>query len=142
MKTKLTIRNCESTFLFQCPKNWSELSPTASAGVRHCNVFDRNVFFCKTDEETTEHAKAGHCIARELPDEKDFRTHTLASPRTCQFLPPSKRNRVSGLGENEPLTIQSRTRTQSVHARNATIPRRVARDLPGMRIQDGRALSE
>jgi hypothetical protein len=73
MKTQLTIRNCETTFRFQCPKLWSELSPTASAGIRHCFVCDCDVFFCKTDEETIDHAKAGHCIAaRELPDENEL----------------------------------------------------------------------
>jgi hypothetical protein len=47
MKTKLTIRNCESTFRFQCPKTWSELSLTATADVRHCGVCDCDVFFRK-----------------------------------------------------------------------------------------------
>ena len=52
MKTKLTIRNCESTFRFQCLKTWSELSPTATIDVRHCGICDCDVFLCKTDEET------------------------------------------------------------------------------------------
>src|SRR2546428_1459336 len=56
---------------------------------------------------------------------KNFRTYTLVSPRRYQFRHPSKRKPVNGLGENEPLTIQSRTPTQSVHTRSATIPRRV-----------------
>jgi hypothetical protein len=72
MKTKLTIRNSESTFRFQCPKSWSELTPTTSADIRHCAVCDCNVFFCKTDEETIQHAKAAHCIARELPDDDNL----------------------------------------------------------------------
>jgi hypothetical protein len=81
MKTKLTIRNCESTFRFQCPKTWNELSPTASDGVRHCGVCDCDVFFCTTDEETIEHAKAGHCIARELPDEKELPHVYVGQPK-------------------------------------------------------------
>ena len=72
VKTKLTIRNCKSTFRFQCPKLWNELLLTSSAHIHHCTVCERDVFFCKTDEETIEHAKAGHCIARELPDEKEL----------------------------------------------------------------------
>jgi hypothetical protein len=72
MKTKLTIRNCESTFRFRCPKIWTELSPTASADIRHCTVCHCDVFFCKADEETIKHAKAGHCIAREIPDENEL----------------------------------------------------------------------
>jgi hypothetical protein len=72
MQTNLTIRNCESAFRFRCPKMWAELSLTASADVRHCTVCDCDVFFCQTDEETIKHAKAGHCIAREIPDEKQL----------------------------------------------------------------------
>lgn len=68
MKTKLTIRNCLPTFQFQCPKLWQGLAITADAGVRHCDACDKDVFFCKSDDETIQHAKAGHCIAREVPD--------------------------------------------------------------------------
>jgi hypothetical protein len=92
MKTNLTIRNCEATFRFQCPKNWSELSPTASGSgeIRHCAVCDRNVFFCKTDEETIEHAKAGHCIARELPDEKELPHVYLGEPKNIPVPTPEQ----------------------------------------------------
>jgi len=72
MKTTLKIRNCESTFRFQCPKLWSELFPTERADIRHCDMCNCDVFLCKTDEETIEHARAGHCIARELPDEEQL----------------------------------------------------------------------
>lgn len=90
MKTKLTIRNCESTFRFQCPKLWSELSPTDAADVRHCAVCNRDVFFCQTDEETIEHAKAGHCIARELPDEKHLPRVYLGEPRSVPVPTPEQ----------------------------------------------------
>ena len=59
MQTKRTIRNCETVFRFQCPKLWEQLALTESPGVRHCSACDRNVYFCVTDEETIEHAKAG-----------------------------------------------------------------------------------
>src|SRR5437868_7072389 len=81
MKTKLTIRNCESTFRFQCPKTWVELSPTASDHVRHCTVCDCDVFFCKSDEETIEHAKAGRCIAREIPNENELPQVYVGQPK-------------------------------------------------------------
>src|SRR3954453_8619995 len=68
MKTHLPIRNCEKTFRFQCPKLWTELAATKISDVRHCSICNRDVHFCVTDEETVEHAKAGHCIAREIPD--------------------------------------------------------------------------
>ena len=81
MKPKVTIRNCESTFRFQCPKLWNELTQTASADVRHCALCDCDVFFCTTDEETIEHAKAGHCIARELPDEQQLPRVYVGKPK-------------------------------------------------------------
>ena len=66
MKTLFAISNCESMFRFRCPMLWRELAPTASADVRHCAACDRDVFLCTTDEEAVEHAKVGHCIAREV----------------------------------------------------------------------------
>lgn len=81
MKTERTIRNCETTFRFQCPKLWSELSPTAEAGIRHCSVCDCDVYFCGTDAETIEHARAGHCIARELPDKDSLPRVYVGQPR-------------------------------------------------------------
>ena len=68
METNLTIRNCAASFRFQCPKLWEKLSPTESPTVRHCSCCDRDVHYCTTDEQTIEHAKAGHCIAREIPE--------------------------------------------------------------------------
>ncbi len=81
MKTNLTIRNCESAFRFRCPKNWLELSLTASDEIRHCAVCNCDVFFCKTDEETIKHAKAGHCIAREIPDGKQLPQMYVGRPK-------------------------------------------------------------
>ena len=80
MNTKRTIRNCAPAFRFQCPKLWNELAPTESAAMRHCPVCDCNVFFCKTDQETIAHAKAGHCIAREVPDEKELPSVIVGKP--------------------------------------------------------------
>jgi len=90
MKTKLTIRNCASTFRFQCPKNWTELDPTPSAEVRHCTVCDCDVHFCNSDDETIEHAKAGHCIARELPDDKELPRVYVGRPVNSQVPTPEQ----------------------------------------------------
>lgn len=90
MKAKVTIRNCESTFRFQCPKLWSELSPTAAADVRHCALCDCDVFFCKTDQETIAHAKARHCIARELPDEKQLPHVYVGKPKDVPIPTPEQ----------------------------------------------------
>lgn len=72
MKTQKTIRNCEEAFRFLCPKNWEELIPTDDAAQRQCDQCQQIVYLCVTDEETLQHAQAGHCIARELPDESEL----------------------------------------------------------------------
>jgi hypothetical protein len=68
IKTQRTIRNCLPMFRFVCPKRWDQLTPGADPIIRHCGHCDRRVHFCKTDEETIAHARAGDCIAREYPD--------------------------------------------------------------------------
>jgi hypothetical protein len=50
-----------------CPMAWERLESTAHKDVRHCAQCDRDVYFCRTDAETLEHARAGRCIARERP---------------------------------------------------------------------------
>lgn len=72
MKTNTTIRNCLPVFSFRCPKVWENLAPTEDETVRHCTECDQNVHLCTTDEETLVHARAGHCIARQLPDESEL----------------------------------------------------------------------
>lgn len=67
MKIQATIRNCPVKFRFQCEKLWTELAATSDPSVRHCGRCGSDVHFCTTDRETIEHAKAGHCIAREFP---------------------------------------------------------------------------
>jgi hypothetical protein len=94
MNTKSTIRNCDTTFRFQCPKLWSELATTDTAHIRHCDTCNREVFFCKTDEETIEHAKAGHCIARELPDEDELPHVYLGEPKDVP-LPTSEQKQAA-----------------------------------------------
>ncbi|MDR3637829.1 MAG: hypothetical protein P4L84_28745 [Isosphaeraceae bacterium] len=68
MKTTRPIRNCPPVFRFVCPKRWEALTPTEERGVRHCGQCDQRAYLCATDEETVTHARAGHCIAREMPD--------------------------------------------------------------------------
>ena len=103
MKAKLTVRNCESTFRFQCPKLWSELSPTDSANIRHCASCDRDVFFCKTDGETIEHAKAGHCIARELPDEQHLPHVYLGEPKNVPVPTPEQEEAAEWFGRERAI---------------------------------------
>lgn len=73
MKLLRTVRKCPATprrvrMRFECPRTWEGLAPTDDPGVRRCEACRQDVYFCATDEETREHARAGHCIAREEPD--------------------------------------------------------------------------
>jgi hypothetical protein len=60
--------------------NWDELTETDSSEVRHCSNCNSHVYFCGTDEETIKHAKAGHCIAREIPVEWELGRIVLGRP--------------------------------------------------------------
>ena len=62
------IRNCLVRFRKVCPARWEQLVPTSTPRVRMCGACDREVFFCETDIEALEHAKAGRCIAKPMPD--------------------------------------------------------------------------
>ena len=98
MKTNLTIRNCDRVFRFQCPQLWTDLSATETADIRHCAVCDREVFFCTTDEETIEHAKAGHCIARELPDDDELPQTYLGEPNNVPDSTPDQEKAAAWSG--------------------------------------------
>jgi hypothetical protein len=80
MHTERTIRNCTVRIDTPCPKRWDDLQPTAAAAVRHCAVCARDVFLCSSAEETLEHARAGHCIAREEPHPSELPRMVLGLP--------------------------------------------------------------
>jgi hypothetical protein len=82
MKTERTVRNCRDGFAFVCPKRWEGLAPTGDENVRHCPACNEDVFFCRTDEETLRRAKAGQCIAREMPDGSELSPIVLGRPET------------------------------------------------------------
>jgi hypothetical protein len=67
MRTERTIRNCVVRMKLACPKTWEALRPTGEPNVRHCTHCDQDVYYCATDAETIAHARAGRCIAREMP---------------------------------------------------------------------------
>lgn len=115
MKTELTIRNCDKIFRFQCPKLWDELSPTESAKVRHCSTCNLDVHFCKTDEETIEHARAGHCIAREIPALSECATVFIGQPRE-DSVPTSAQVEASGWRNRESAIDDSIHNADSVRA--------------------------
>jgi len=73
MKTNVTVRNCPVEFRFQCSRQWEDLTTTGDPLVRHCDRCSNDVYLCTTDEATIAHARAGHCIAREAPDDSERR---------------------------------------------------------------------
>jgi hypothetical protein len=66
------IINCETPFKFKCPKRWEELEAGIYPDTRFCNACRRNVYFCKTMEEVSQHASNENCIAIEA-DRKRIR---------------------------------------------------------------------
>jgi hypothetical protein len=90
MKTNLTIRNCPPEFRFVCPKNWDNLALTDIDDVRHCDQCSRNVYFCVSDEETIAHAKAGRCIAREIPDSTELPAVYVGMPENVPKRTPKQ----------------------------------------------------
>jgi hypothetical protein len=71
---KKTVRRCGAVVRWQvrCPRSWDALTPTDEADVRHCSQCNEQVHFCRDDRETIEHARAGHCIAREEPSANEL----------------------------------------------------------------------
>ena len=81
MKTKRTIRNCPlPIFRRVCPQQWEALTPTDQPSVRHCGQCNENVYLCSTDDETLSHARAGHCVARLIPDDSELPVVYLGMP--------------------------------------------------------------
>ena len=69
---------------------WEGLEPTTESRVRHCLVCEANVYFCASAEETLEHARANHCIAREEPDPSELWV-VLGRPTLVDADPPNER---------------------------------------------------
>jgi hypothetical protein len=57
------IDDCGWRMRFQCPQRWRDLIPTDDDAIRYCNVCDRSVHACYTDESVAEHAAQSHCVA-------------------------------------------------------------------------------
>ena len=89
MTATQTIRNCLPMFRVVCPKSWDALAATDDPAVRHCGRCDRAVHYCTTDAETIAHARAGNCIAREMPDVSGMRYVTIGTPSRPPPPPPT-----------------------------------------------------
>jgi hypothetical protein len=68
METLNQIRNCPVRFRKVCPERWEQLVQSSTPRVRTCGTCNRDVFLCETDAEALEHARAGRCIAKPVPD--------------------------------------------------------------------------
>lgn len=90
MRTERTIRKCPLRMKFTCPRTWQELRPTTDEGVRHCAQCDRDVYFCRTDEETLRHAREGHCIARDAPHPGELPMLELGEPESPSVITPEQ----------------------------------------------------
>jgi len=86
MKTICTVRNCNVRIAEPCPKQWEHLDVTNDESVRHCASCGKDVHYCRTDEQTIAHAKAGHCIARLAPDKAELPPVVIGRP-TVQHVP-------------------------------------------------------
>jgi predicted amidophosphoribosyltransferase len=87
VKTKRTVRNCPlPVFRRVCPQQWEALTPTDHASVRFCGQCNQNVYLCSSDEETLSHARAGHCVAREIPDASELPAMYIGQPK---HVPPA-----------------------------------------------------
>ena len=67
MSKNIYIENCDYTFEYKCPLEWSNLKKTKDSKVRFCGECDKNVYRCKSDEDIDKHIKLNHCIATNGP---------------------------------------------------------------------------
>lgn len=96
------IKNCTAAdFEFACPKLWSELKPSVTAAVRHCDHCDRKVYLCKTDADIKLYTSVNYCIAiadtrTQSEKEWDDRFRATATP-TGDAVEPAQSVRLIGV---------------------------------------------
>lgn len=58
------IQNCSAIDLaLACPKRWEQLTPAFSDVVRHCDLCNKKVYLCETDEQIKFYSSVKFCIA-------------------------------------------------------------------------------
>jgi hypothetical protein len=63
-ETDYLIKNCTADdFEYAFPKRWSELKPSLTNAVRHCDHCNRKVYLCKTDADIKLYTSVNFCIA-------------------------------------------------------------------------------
>lgn len=59
----MKMTNCHWQFKIQCPLTWESLARTDDSSIRRCGVCLRDVYMCVTEEQVSDHASQGHCVA-------------------------------------------------------------------------------
>jgi hypothetical protein len=54
---------------YRCPLQWRALTQTDDPLVRYCDECQKPVYFCEDRGARIDHAKAGHCMAFEVPED-------------------------------------------------------------------------
>ena len=90
------------------------MTPTGDTSVRHRRHCNQHVYLCSTDEETLRHARAGHCIARVIPDESELPVTYLGQPK---YVPPTT------LEQEEARRLTHRERSIDDALKNLNAPR-------------------
>jgi len=81
MKQSPRVANCRTRIVSKpCPMTWDQFWRTKKDSVRHCDVCKEDVYYCKSDSEAIEQAKAGHCIAIEMVAFDELPTIVIGRP--------------------------------------------------------------
>ena len=66
----ITIRNC--TFAYKCNMDFEDLKETDDKKISFCNECQKEVHYCRTDEELADAIRRNKCVSIDAPFEKGF----------------------------------------------------------------------
>lgn len=72
--TKL-IRNC--VFAFKCDESWDDMTSTKIHDIKFCQTCQREVYFCRTDQQLREAINLNRCVSIEFIEPETKRYHQL-----------------------------------------------------------------
>ncbi|MGA9164035.1 MAG: hypothetical protein WBZ31_06230 [Thiobacillus sp.] len=72
------IRNC--TFAIECDKKWGDLSITKAPDIRFCHACQREIYFCRTDEQLREAIVLNRCVAIEFEEISGKNSYIVGMP--------------------------------------------------------------
>ena len=102
-ETDYLIKNCSvEDFEYACPKLWSELKPSLTAAVRHCDHCNRKVYLCKTDADIKLYTSVNYCIAiaettTQAEIEREMRSQATIPRAGPSAIPPNHGVRMMGV---------------------------------------------